>query len=70
MKKMDECKNEACLAGYYPQYGLAPHSHDLSSGSFIGSTRIKERSEWPKNFKEDPESPGCGVYVCPDCGVQ
>jgi len=52
---------------WFPQYGVAPHTHDLSSGSFIGSTRVTPKSEWPPNFTEDPEVPGCGTYECPDC---
>lgn len=51
----------------YPYYGLAPHRHDLSGGSFIGSTRTEPKETWPAHFKEDPEAPGCGVYSCPDC---
>ena len=52
---------------FYPQYGVAPHDHDLSKGSFIGSTVMKPRKEWPPNFTEDPEVPGCGTYECPEC---
>jgi len=49
----------------YPMYGVAPHIHDFSkTGSIIGSTRIKSKSEWPESFVEDPEAPGCGVYYC------
>jgi hypothetical protein len=54
----------------YPTYGIAPHIHDLSkTGSFIGSTKIKPKSEWPPNFVEDtaPGEEGMGVYYCPKC---
>lgn len=51
----------------FPNYGLAPHKHDLSSGSFIGSTRVEPEEKWPKNFIEDPGCKGCGVYYCPEC---
>jgi hypothetical protein len=50
----------------YPYYGLAPHKHDIKiTGSIIGSTAIVDKSEYPDNFDEDPESPGAGVYSCP-----
>lgn len=63
------CPNPDCH--HYPMYGLAPHRHVgvSSPKTFIGSTVIDPKSDWPKNFHEDPESPGCGTYVCPDCGV-
>lgn len=51
----------------YPSYGVAPHIHDLSGGSFIGSTRLLKKEMWPANFIEDPEAPGCGTYLCPGC---
>lgn len=68
MKDVDRCPNEECAEGFFPYYGLAPHTHDLSGGSFIGSTRIAPKETWPKNFIEDPEAETCGTYVCPDCG--
>lgn len=53
----------------FPYYGLAPHKHDMSQGSFIGSTRIEPKSTWPKNFEPDPENEGAGVYThCLHCG--
>lgn len=53
----------------FPYYGVAPHTHDLSSGSFIGSTRILPREQWGDNFREDLDCPGCGVYMrCSNCG--
>lgn len=63
------CKNQNC--DMYPYYGLAPHKHvgvlaDRPE-TMIRSTVIKPKEAWPKNFEEDPESPGCGVYYCPDC---
>lgn len=48
-------------------YGMAPHKHDLSRGTFIGSTRIEPKEVWPKNFHEDPECEGCGIWTCPTC---
>lgn len=58
----------------FPYYGLAPHKHDMSKGTFIGSTRIEPKSEWPENFEPDPETEGgSGTYVyCPICkeGIQ
>lgn len=56
---------------FYPQYGIAPHTHDIGKDpkniSFIGSTVMKPRKEWPPNFTEDPEEPGLGTYQCPKC---
>ncbi len=54
----------------YPYYGVAPHDHNFkkSGGSFIGSTEIRDRSEWPANFTTDPEDEGAGVYeYCLTC---
>jgi hypothetical protein len=51
----------------FPHYGIAPHTHDLSKGTFIGSTRTLDKKDWPKNFIEDPDEPGLGTYVCPEC---
>ena len=62
---MTKCEYES--HDYYPQYGPQPHTHDLSGGSFVGSTVLIPKSEWPKNYFEDPECPGCGTYVCPKC---
>ena len=66
------CKNKISLQEwkqnycYFPSYGVAPHDHNLEkTGSFIGSTELKDKAEWPENFKEDPECPGLGVYLCP-----
>ena len=59
------CKNEDCEM--FPHYGLAPHTHDLSSGSFIGSTRTSSKDKWPDNFVEDKEEPGLGTWYCPEC---
>lgn len=53
---------------WFPQYGVGPHSHDLTGGTFIGSTRLHPKHAWPANYREDPETPGCGVYECPGCG--
>ncbi len=64
--KCAKCKNPDC-ADIYPHYGVAPHTHDLSGGSFIGSTRTKPKDQWPENFVEDAEAEGCGTYYCPDC---
>ena len=54
----------------FPQYGLAPHGHDIArTGSIMGSTVLRPKDDWPPNFHEDPEAPGCGVYYCidPEC---
>ena len=56
-----------CEMGFTPHYGMAPHSHDLSGGSFVGSTRIAPREEWPEWFVEDPECEGLGTWHCERC---
>lgn len=69
MKK--KCKNKDC--DLFPYYGVAPHSHvgvTDKPESWLGSTRLERKEKWPKNFTEDLEVPGCGTYVCPDCGVE
>lgn len=60
-----KCGTENCEM--YPWYGVAPHTHDLSGGSFIGSTRMIPKEKWPKHFKEDKGEPGMGTYYCPEC---
>ena len=63
LEYFSQCKS--CLDGYYwPQYGVAPHRHDLSGGSIFGSTRVLEKNQWPEHFEEDPEAPGCGTWYC------
>lgn len=66
---MSAIKCETCCDGeYYPSYGLAPHWH--KGGSFIGSTELLPKEKWPAHFREDPDCPGLGTYVCPDCSVE
>lgn len=64
LRLFSKCK--ICCDGiYYPNYGVAPHVHDLSiTGSFIGSTKIIDKKEWPENY--DDCDNGCGVYYCED----
>ncbi len=60
----------------FPYYGVAPHIHDMNGRetpddpmAIMGSTRLLPRDQWGSNFREDPEVPGCGVYMrCPECG--
>ena len=60
----------------FPYYGVAPHIHadtgresHLDPLALIGSTRTLPRDQWGPNFREDPDSPGEGVYMrCPACG--
>jgi hypothetical protein len=59
------CKYEGC--DYFPQYGVGPHTHDLSNGSFLNSTVPLQKVDWPKNYREDTECPGLGTYYCPEC---
>lgn len=62
---MSECTSDD--HDCYPQYGVGPHRHDLSRGTFLGSTVPLPKEDWPNNFREDPEVPGCGVWLCPGC---
>lgn len=57
----------------FPYYGVAPHTHDFNDTThptdWLGSTRLLPREQWGDNFREDPESPGQGVYMrCKKCG--
>lgn len=53
----------------YPSYGVAPHECFYKiPGAKIGESRLLPRDQWPDNFTEDSESPGCGVYWCAHCG--
>lgn len=57
---------------FFPHYGVAPHAHYMDPdlpGDFVGTTKLFPKDQWPANFKEDPEAPGCGTYTfCPMCG--
>lgn len=61
----EPCDNPEC--DLYPYYGVAPHTHNLSGGSFIGSTVVDKKEDWGTNFVEDKDVPGCGAYYCPHC---
>lgn len=63
---MTYCEDAECKE-WYPYYGLAPHSHNLSKSTFIGSTEFEEKSSWPNNFLEDQSEPGMGTWLCPKC---
>jgi hypothetical protein len=54
----------------FPMYGVGPHRHEMltKTSPIIGSTRLLPESEWPDNYREDPDCPGCGTYWCPHCG--
>ena len=47
----------------FPVYGVGPHTHDAR-----GKTILDDKDSWPDNFKEDPDTPGLGVWWCPYCG--
>ena len=53
----------------FPSYGPAPHTcfHRIP-GASLGESIPQNRSEWPTNFKEDPDCTGLGTYWCPSCG--
>lgn len=58
----------------FPYYGVAPHAHAFTNPDshmgWIGSTRVLPKDQWPENFEEDPDCPGCGSYLyCPACGA-
>lgn len=57
------CKE--CKRGIFPLYGLAPHIHTKHKKGEI-ETKLKNKSNWPSNFREDPQAPGLGVYLCND----
>jgi hypothetical protein len=59
-------KCETCGDGeWLPLYGVGPHRH--VGESFIGSTVLAPKEEWPANYREDSDAPGCGTWSCPDC---
>jgi len=75
-KAMRECC-DMCDDGdghcVFPYYGVAPHTHALPTPThptdWLGSTQLLPRDHWGNNFREDPESPGQGVYMrCAHCG--
>ncbi|MEH6434344.1 hypothetical protein [Massilia sp. DD77] len=49
-----------------PYYGVGPHRH--AGDKIIGSTVLLPEAEWPTNYREDPDEPGCGVWWCGHCG--
>ena len=52
----------------YQYYGVAPHNSGCLN-SPIGQSRILAKEEWPENFREDRDVPGCGTYThCLNCG--
>ena len=61
-------RRDACF-DIYPYYGIAPHSHSVDFTGCVVATVQKPKEEWPENFVEDDESPGCGTWYCPknDC---
>jgi hypothetical protein len=52
----------------YPYYGVGPHVHEgvILHGpvTFIGSTRMLPKEEWPDNYVDT--NVGCGMWYCPD----
>jgi hypothetical protein len=50
---------------WLPIYGVGPHRH--TGKSFLGSTVLLPKEEWPASYREDPDAPGCGTWSCPDC---
>lgn len=54
-------------AACFPLYGLGPHTHTCN-GSWIGSTIMEPKENWPSNYREDADCPGMGVWWCEHCG--
>lgn len=53
----------------FPMYGVGPHVCFYKiPGATVGQSRLLPKAAWPSNYMEDPETPGCGTYWCPDCG--
>ena len=50
----------------YPQYGTGPHKSFDEHGNHF--TEFLPKEEWPENYREDPDCPGCGIWWCPVCG--
>jgi hypothetical protein len=50
----------------YPYYGVAPHKHVMSYAGEIAVTFAIPKEEWPDNFVEDEDAPGCGTWFCPN----
>jgi len=48
----------------FPVYGVGPHTH--KPGSWMTGEMLPPDSH--PAYREDPESPGHGVYWCPVCG--
>lgn len=70
-KDPDKIKCWTCMDGYlYPEYGLAPHSHNES----LGNTGFLEREDWPIYFEPDLDADGkplnIGIYHCPKFGCE
>lgn len=61
----------------FPYYGVAPHRCFWTiPGATVGESRELPESEWPENFRLDPETgpatgaPRGGVYThCLECGA-
>lgn len=52
----------------YPSYGVAPHLCFYKvPGATVGESLLLPKEQWPSNFIEDPDVPGCGVWFCPTC---
>jgi hypothetical protein len=52
-----------------PVYGVAPHTCFYKiPGATMGQSVVLPRDQWPANFHEDPENPGCGIWSCEHCG--
>ncbi len=50
----------------FPYYGVAPHEW---SEPGVSRKRILPKEQWPENFEQDKDTPGCGTYThCPECG--
>jgi len=69
-KYCDKCHNGEGDT-IYPDYGVAPHEcYYKKPGGQVGDSTLLPKSEWPKNFVEDVDCPGLGIYThCLNCGA-
>ncbi|MDD0837857.1 hypothetical protein PSQ40_04665 [Curvibacter sp. HBC61] len=63
------CQDPDTGEALVPYYGVGPHVCFYKiPGATIGQSRPLPRDQWPANYREDPESPGHGLWWCEVCG--
>lgn len=53
--------------GCFPVYGVGPHTHTTFGANSFATVHLPPE-QWPSNYQEDPDCPGCGTWWCPNCG--